>query len=203
MATKLGVYNGCLRELGETRLENLSEAREPRFTLDEHFLTGVRYCLEQGQWNFATRAIEVEADTNVEPTFGYDHAFEKPDDIVRIMGVSSEPTFQQPLEDYLEEGGYWYANVAPIYVRYVSDDDEYGLDLSEWPETFTLAVETWLASLIVGTVKQSQSDKAALVKLATDRLLDAASKDAQRSASKRMPVGSWNRSFHRGRDDGR
>ena len=35
MATKLGLYNRALRVLGETKLSSLSEAREPRYILDD------------------------------------------------------------------------------------------------------------------------------------------------------------------------
>ena len=61
-AHKLRAYNGALVEvLGTRPLSSLAEDREPRRVLDQIWAGGalVRYALERGDWNFATRAIEV------------------------------------------------------------------------------------------------------------------------------------------------
>ena len=48
MTTKLTLYNGALRLLGQTNIEDTDEAREPRYTLDDAYDKGaVKHCLEQ------------------------------------------------------------------------------------------------------------------------------------------------------------
>ena len=189
MATKLTLYNGALRECGERELTALTDDIEGRHLLDAVYDQALKYCLEQGAWNFAIRAIEANSDTNVEPTFGFSFAFEKPTDIVRILEVSANAEFSTPLINYLEEGNYWYADADPIYVRYTSDDSEYGLDLSIWPETFTFYVELHLARLIVRRLTGSASKFNEIKDDAKRALTDARSKDALRESSKPFAPG--------------
>lgn len=189
MASKLSLYNGALRECKEAELTALTDNVQGRHLLDSIYDAQLKYCLEQGAWNFAIRAIEANSDTNVEPTFGFSFAFEKPTDIVRILEVASDAEFNSPLINYVEEGDYWYADADPIYVRYTSDDIEYGLDLAKWPETFTFYVETRLALLIVKRLTGSMEQYRELKNDAQQRLTDARSKDALRESSKRFPQG--------------
>ena len=48
MADKLGVYNGILRELGESRLASLTEDRKPRHEIDNVYDSLLEHCLEEG-----------------------------------------------------------------------------------------------------------------------------------------------------------
>ena len=70
MTSKLEIYNRALYHIGERKISSLSENREPRRALDDHYTSGVTYCLESALWNFAIRAVEVESSTSIEPTFG-------------------------------------------------------------------------------------------------------------------------------------
>jgi hypothetical protein len=59
---------------------------------------------------------------NVDPAFGLAYGFTKPSDWIRTAGVCSDERFATPLIQYKDEAGYWYADITPIYVRYVSND---------------------------------------------------------------------------------
>jgi hypothetical protein len=50
--------------------------------------------LAKGMWNFAIRSVELHEDEDVEPLFGYQYAFSKPDDWVRTVSINNEATFQ-------------------------------------------------------------------------------------------------------------
>ena len=130
--TRLKLYNEALITfLGERALGSLAENREPRRVLDAVWDNGaIDYCLEQGLWNFATRAQQITYSPSVEPPFGYRYAFTKPDDYVRTAAVCSDERFNCPLTQYADEGGFWFADLDTLYVKYVSDDDQYGYDLS-------------------------------------------------------------------------
>jgi hypothetical protein len=56
-------------------------------------------------------------------------------DFVGLYAFGSE-TFDPPLLTVVDEPNYWYANIDPLYVKYVSNDTAYGMDLSIWSETF-------------------------------------------------------------------
>lgn len=191
MADKLRIYNASLLLLGERRLASLTEAREPRRVLDDVYSDALLYCLEQGQWNFAMRSVQVESDAAVDPAFGFTYAFEKPDDWIRTCGLSASETFSLPLMRYLDEAGYWYSDVAPVYVRYVSSDTNYGADLSLWPMTFTRFFEAHLAFLASERITQAQSKTEGLMKIERVRKSDALSKDAMNEPTAFPPRGSW------------
>lgn len=191
MTDKLSVWNGALVMIGERTLASLTENREPRRVLDTVWPMALRYVLEQGFWNFAMRSAAIEYDPNISPSFGYSFAFEKPSDWIRTAALSAEATFRDPLRDYVDEAGYWWSNTDPIYVRYVSDDIQYGGDLSRWPATFHRYVESHLASLLCERLTQNSSKLDDLRKIERARLTDARSKDAMADPPGVMPLGQW------------
>jgi len=191
LATKIGLYNAALREIGETKLSSLSEARGPRYTLDDVYDDALLYCLEQGQWNFAMRTVQIDSDDSIDPQFGYSFAFDKPSDWIRTCGISASETVHPPLLDYKDEGDYWHANVDPLYVQYVSSNASYGLDLTKWPATFTRFVELYLAARIA---KPTADNESVLDRIKRDLKIakaDALSKDAMNEAVRFAPSGSW------------
>src|SRR5262245_6744371 len=140
MTSKLAVFNEALRLMGERRLTSVTEGRDARYHLDDAWTTSLDYCLEQGFWNFAMRAVQIDASTSLEPQFGYSFAFDKPDDWVRTFVVSANETFNPPLLRYNDEAGIWYADCNLLYVRYVSNAATYGADIGSWPGTFSYYV---------------------------------------------------------------
>lgn len=194
MPSKLELYNDALAHNGERKLASLTEAREPRRKLDDQWDRGLRYCLEQGLWNFAMRSGQFDSSPSLTPAFGYQFAFEKPSDWIRTAQVSADERFSQPLLNYSDEQGIWYADVDPIFVQVVSDDTAYGLDLSLWPETFAEYVACHLARKIVRGLTSSITDFDELLKLEKRLLNSARAKDAMNQAIGFPPRGSWSRS---------
>lgn len=194
--TQLALYGIALRAVGERPISDLTEDSDPRRMLDEVWSAGdgaVTYCLEQGLWNFAMRMVRIDSDAASTPTFGFSYAFTKPTDLVRLDAISADPTFSGPLEVYEVEAGNFYANVDPIFMRYVSNGDDYGNDLSLWPGTFSLWVGHWLATQIAPRLK-NDLDMERLEKRTTTFLRDARSKDAQMERTRYKPLGQWARS---------
>lgn len=158
MTTRLQVYNGALLLVGELRLANLSEVREARYVLDDVWNdNGVRYCIEQAQWHFAMRASRLDYEPSIQPDWGYQRGFTKPDDWVATSGVFQDQYLKTPLTDYADEVGYWFTDRDEIFVKYVSDDTSYGLDLARWPSTFTDYVKAYFAGRIVHKVPSAAS----------------------------------------------
>jgi hypothetical protein len=116
MTTQLFVYNEALGLLGERRLATSSENREPRRVLDSYWPDVTGYCLGQGLWRFAKRAIQIDNDASLTPQWGFNYCFLIPSDRVRTIVISTSPNLDPPLLQYNEEAGYWYANLTPIYV---------------------------------------------------------------------------------------
>jgi hypothetical protein len=191
--TQLTLYNKALLLMGERSLASLSEEREPRRRLDEVWDSGaaVKYCLEQGQWNFAMRTVQVDYDTNIEPDFGYQRAFEKPSDWVITSALCADENFRVPLLEYWDEAGYWYANLDTIYVRYVSNHVTYGLDYTLWPESFREYVEEYLCSKVVLAISEDDDKEAASLKRLRKKLLTAKSRAAMSDPTSFPAQGGW------------
>lgn len=205
-ATRLSIYNDALLLCGERALASLTEEREPRRLLDQVWnQNGVDECLEEGQWNFAMRTIQIDYDPDIEPDFGYSRAFSKPSDWILTSALCCDEFFRVPLLQYSDEAGYWYAELDTIYVKHVSNDASYGADLSKWPRSFTEFVVTHFASKIA--LKLTNSD--AKVRLAINpenprhsirgrALTNAKSRCAMANPTSFEAQGNWSKARMRG-----
>lgn len=193
MATdQLSLYNEALRLIGERSLADLDEDREPRYLLDDVWNAGaVNYCLEKGQWKFATRAVQLDYNPAIEPPFGYTYGFTLPDDRLRSISVCLDQYFNLPLLQYSEEAGFIYSPYQTIFYRYISNDADFGNNLALWPETFKRFVVAYLATEICEKITQNANKYGDLYKIMEKRLTDALSKDAMNDPTKFPPMGSW------------
>lgn len=200
MTTQILVYNQALSLMGERRLTSTSEARDARYHLDNSYAVALSYCLEQGFWNFAMRAAQLDASVSVEPSFGYQFAFTKPTDWVRTYIISASETFDPQLLTINDEAGYWYANVDPLFIKYVSNDTSYGADLSLWPETYAHYVASRLAVMTAPAIcTASETKMSELYAIEKRARVDARSKDAMNEPPQFPPRGSWSQSRGGGR----
>jgi uncharacterized protein YneR len=195
--TRLKIYNDALILMGERALANLTEEREPRRLLDQVWTNdGIEQCLEEAQWYFAMRGVQIDYDPAVSTEFGYSKAFSKPDDWVLTSALCVDEHFQVPLTLYSDESGYWYSDETVIYVKYVSDDAAYGKNLAIWPRSFTEFVAAHFAFKIafkIGGEKLFQKMLAI-----RDEFLTRAKNRAAMALPTQFPAqGSWNRSRHR------
>jgi hypothetical protein len=194
MTDRLSLYNRSLRHLGQRTLASLSENVEARRALDAAWDDGlVKYCLEQGQWNFAIRSVSLTYDPDVTPAFGFAYAFGMPSDWIRTVGLSSDEYFADILSGrrITNEGAYWYTDIDTLYLRYVSNDLSFGGDLSLWPETFTEYAALRLADQVCSAVTGSESKIERIRKDTKRALMDARSKDAINDGTSYAPMGSW------------
>lgn len=195
--TKLNLYNGALRNCAERKLASLTEGVESRRLLDDIWDDGaIRYVLELAQWKFAIRTVSLTYSPSIsdpDAELGYLYAFDRPTDLVRTIGVSADSSFSTPLTDYKTEGAYWWSNYDTLYVRYISDDAEFGGDMSLWPQSFVKLFQAYLARELAPRLKNfSDTDRInAEFKV---KLADAKAKDAMEGPSVTPPTGSWVRS---------
>lgn len=190
-ASQLGVYNKALRNLGERKLANLQEKRDPRFYLDDEWTEGVQQCLSAGYWNFAMRTLRIDASPEIQPAFGFKNVFPKPEDWVRTFIVADNEDFNLPLKDYVDENFAIYTGITPIYLRYVSDDPNFGWNLTRWTPGFVEYVAAYLAFIIAPRTGKAKDDVDKLDKRQQKWLIKAASRDAMDLPPGRPPHGTW------------
>ncbi len=196
MTDRLKIYNGALLICKQRKLDALTDNVESRHVLDEVWNDGgVDACLSEAQWKFATRAVRITYETSVDPPWGHQRAFLRPDDWISTVAVCSDEFFKVPLLEYVEEGDYWYASIDDIYVRYVSNDSSWGTNYGEWPSAFTQYVKAYFAWRIIG--KLAGSGRAGLElkdevkKVHEDEKLTAKNRDAMRGPTQMPARGSW------------
>jgi hypothetical protein len=191
MATALGLYNGALTEIGAAAVAATSEAVESARVLTAVYDNVVGECLASGLWQFAMRSVEVDADPTP-PTFGYAYAFSKPADWVRTAMISGSERFDPPLLDFEVETAFWMADFDPIFVKYVSKDADYGLDLDLWPQKFARYVEAMLALRTCTRITGAASHLERLERLTVPRArADALAIDAMNGPVRFPPPGRW------------
>lgn len=201
---QLSLYNRALtRHLGERKLASLTENREPRRVLDDVWPDAIKYCLEQGQWKFALRTSKLTYSPSVDPEFGYQRGFEKPDDCVRLVKMCSDEYLDQPLLRYAEEANWWFCDLDDIYVSYVSNSIDFGGDYANWPETFARFVALHLADSTGLRITQSERTLENIAKDLKTAKKDALSKDALQGPTQFLPQGSWLNARRGGRNSSR
>lgn len=198
MASQLGIYNGALLLCGERFLGSLTEEREPRRLLDHVWSeNGVKTCLENGQWTFAMRSVQIDYDPSVEPDFGYSRAFQKPSDWVVTSSVCVDEFFRSPQTRYVDEAGYWYSDVDTLFVRFVSSGANYGMNLGAWPDSFTEYVKAHFASKIILKLSNSETEEERIYKLAEHLKRVAKNKSAMAEPTTFPARGTWSNSRNR------
>lgn len=194
--SRLQLYQDALLLCKERFLASLTEAVEARRLLDNVWNSdGVRYCLEQGQWQFAMRTVRIDFDPDITTQFGYRYAFGKPTDWVLTSALCSDERFTTPLTQYADETAYWTADLTPIYVKYVSDDNQFGLNLALWPASFSDYVAAYFAGQIVGKLGKDKETReeilAPRVGILDRAKLVAKNRAAMTQGTKYPATGSW------------
>lgn len=187
MASKLGIYNAVLGHLGQEPLATLTDEGTARRKLDAAYTDIVEWCLEQGFWNFAMRLVQMDASPSLTTDFGYTYVYEKPDDWVRTAALTTDEYRKCPLLEYEDRTDFWLADVEPVYLWYVSNDEDYGLDLGRWPQTFATFVEYALANKTCKGITGSSEGTDNLYKLMIRAKRDASNKDAMNEPVTKFP----------------
>ena len=193
MVSRLSIYNHAASILSEPRLLRLEENRPFRRECDAAFDRSVMNALESGNWNFAIRAVMIEATSDITPAFGHPYVFAKPDDHVRTAALSIDPYFREPFEDFSNEGDYWAASIETLYLRYVSKDPAYGFDPGKWTQKFADLVAYEMAVALSGPIQTNAAKREQLSRELKQARTDANAFNGANKPVKRFPEGRWTR----------
>jgi len=151
-ASKLLIYNNALQILGERRLSNPTEDREPRYVLDQAYeLDLVEHCLEVAKPRFSVNSAKL-ASPAASTVHGLDSVYSLPSDYISTLGEAglhgsngsffSDEDFQNPVDRYIIENRTVATDVATnLWIRYISKSRP----LSSWTPTFARLVSAYLA----------------------------------------------------------
>lgn len=190
-ASQLGVFNKALRWLEERKALNTSESREALRYLNDEWTDAVLFCLYAGYWNFAIRSIQITADANQAPAFGKQFCFTKPPDWTKTYQFADNPDYMPLLRDFEDLNNVWYANINPIYIKYLSNDPNFGLNMALWTPGFIEYLAAYLAFVCAPRLKMQGDITDRLEKLQLKKKLEGLSQDAMDQAVGKPPYGSW------------
>jgi len=127
-ATKLGLYNDALLLLGQRALSTDTEAREPRYDLDNLYNNGgVDYCLEIGRPRYASKLVSLTGAAPVAVT-QFAWQIDLPDaDFLALDGVFADGKLEQKVKKFYREADYILCDFQSVYVRYIVDFATSGL----------------------------------------------------------------------------
>lgn len=192
MTDRLALYNKALLYCSEPPLQSLEDDVTARRVLDAIWADrALAKVLEEGLWNVALRTLEIAYDPGVAPPFGQARAFAQPADLVRVAAIACDAHLRQPLLTYLDEAGYWYADVDRIFVSYVSDDPAFGGDLSRWPPSLADAAARWIAALAAHGFNKAETQIHRMEAAAERAFALARNRDAMNQPTRFPPPGRW------------
>lgn len=190
-ASQLGIYNKALRWLEERPLASLTENREPRRLLDMEWSDGVATVMQSGYWKHAMRMVMANPDAASVPNFGRTYSYTKPIDWVRTYQISPDDRFVSLDRYYIDGNGSWFSDLPYFYVRYVSNDPNFGMNMSLWPPAFVEYLGCYLAWTICPRVKQAMDKLDDLDKRLKRLETRAVSIDAMDAPPGMPPAGTW------------
>lgn len=194
MATKLQIYNGALRRLGNPTLASLSDVNPGRYACDSVWDEGfVDFVLDRGKWSFAQRTEKITFSTTIVPAFGPCYAFQQPIDFIKLVGFWQDDWERVPYFQYKYEAGVFYTDREDIVITYVSNDPKYGGNFSSWPNAFSQYAQTYMALQIEPMITNSKTmnDELEDDLLKAERM--ALTSDGLNKPIQVSPTGSWGR----------
>lgn len=169
MTTKLALVEKACRHTGQERPVTLADDTHPLREILAVYDETLAEALEGGLWIWALRTVQITYDPDIDPEFGRTYGYTLPDDFVRIANINNSEIFSANGEldyDLTGPGHTLYADEASFYLRYVSNDTDYGMNLGAWPETFAEGVGYALAYRSALPIAKDRGDRNDLMTLA-------------------------------------
>lgn len=193
MADRLALYNQSLIHLGSASITALTDD-VPAVNVFGNAWGGVlMQAFNAGDWNAFKKSAQLSESSTGTAAIGWNTAYDYPTDYLRTVAVSPYAGFEQPFQDYVDEGGFLSSNTTPIYLRYISNAKMADGSVDTWPAMFWRYVAMLLAYETCDKLTNGATKQADLEKRLTKALRDAKSVDA-RNENRPMRPGSWIRS---------
>ena len=207
VTSQLSVFNNAMWMLGGRNLVTVTDAGDAPRTLLQLWDRAVEYCLQQGHWIFAEEQVKLDTPSVTEvPTEGLRYAYELPEDFIRTNEIAGDEYFSSPVFDIHQRNNHLYVDLNPLYLRYTSRSVTRGFNYAEWPESFTIYVTLYLATLAAPFLAPDR--KAELITAPgnvglAQAKLNALGKDAVEGPTEFLPQGRWSGSRNSYRNTGR
>lgn len=189
MATKLDVYKTAALHLGKATINSLTDDIPARYTFDIAWQGVVEEALNEGDWNFSKKTVELLADPLALSHLGWNYAFVYPADYIRTVYVGTTANSDGATNGYEDISGALYSNNDKLYLHYISSDA--ASDVESWPTMFWRYVALKLAFETCDRLTEGTSKTEQLFQRCKKALRQAKNIDARNNPVQEIPAGSW------------
>lgn len=206
MPTPTDIVNIGLRRIGADRIGDLqSDSNKPARVARDIYQEARRELLSAHTWNFAAKRTSfdatVDADTADTPTFGWDYAYNLPEDFLRMVSVhpgdSDNSTIDYKLEFQEDADRVLLCNANKVYIKYVFDLE----DMNAAGVAFRDALAWRLAREFAGALSKSTAAAQSADAAFRRALAHAKAVDGIENYPTKMDQGDWVRSRFSGSDN--
>lgn len=183
--TETGLVNLALREIGDYRINDISDNATPAKVARDLIDQVRRMALQAHEWRFALKQAELAALSGT-PVARYDTVWQLPGDLIRLAAVADNDEMDPLLEDFMVADGKLYSSTDYVFIEYIYDAPAYGA----WPAYFTHYAAALLASEMASPLK-STTERQRLEELIDKRLGHARGLDSQQSPVLYTPTSTW------------
>lgn len=176
------VCNLACIEVGAARISSIDDDVKQAILLKAIWEQKLRAFLRGHRWNAATKRALL-APTSTTPDFGYDYAYDIPNDSVRVL----EPDPTDNSDDFVVESNQILTDDDTLEMIYIWYND----DPSSWDASFAFAFAAELAATICYAMTQSATLRDALVKRAADALREARTIDGQEGKAPEVEISTF------------
>ena len=193
MPTKLSVYNGALRLLGKTRLDDTDEDDKAAVALSDAWDDVVRGCFEEYPWNFAAERAQLEL-LETTPVHTFTSHYAKPADWLATINITVSANDDDKLIAYSDEAGgatqpkgVIATSSTSVYLRYISD--LYITRIGNWSQKFADYVAAKLAQECCQEITGNTSKMEDIDREKRKRKHEATNWDSRQNPMRVMPPG--------------
>lgn len=181
MASEVSICNMALQKLGASRITSLNEDSRNARSCNACYSTLRDSELRKRSWGFARKQAQLAASTT-EPLFGYEYAYLKPSDCLRILPPNDATV------DWRTVGRYIYTDWgAPLDLEYIFRVT----DPNQMDDTFREALACKMAHHMCEEITQSNQKKADALLEYRAAIAEARQVNAFEDISAEPPEDSW------------
>ena len=189
-SSEVEIANSALDWVGAKAISSIDQQTESARLCKRNIPLARQALIRQYRWNFAFKR-ETLGSTGVDPEFGFSYQFQKPTDLLHLVGVWDE---YRPDHEYTTgciphrvEGDKILANYDPLYIFYSRDVE----DVSKWDALFSDLMGMDLAIRIGYRLTSGNARTRLLAELNRIRMDKAKAADAMEGTPEPIYASTW------------
>jgi len=185
MASEVDICNIALSNLGEKPISARNDANQRARACDNRFDDVRDLVLRSHIWNCALKRAQLTSSATA-PTWGYDYAFPKPAEMLRLITVA-ENTDGDNSYSFKIEGENIVTDSSSLFILYI----EKVTDTAKYDSLLVQAIALRLATEIAQDITGKTESKNSLMNKYREVLSEARSADAAEGTPQKIEADLW------------